>query len=479
MNGPSESSNRPWSATTFDVYKNTELAYKDAIFLSTHKFVGGPGSSGLLIAKKNLLFDKIPDRVGGGPVFFVNELDHEFVANVEELEEAGTPGVLQDIKAGLVFQLKENVGADTIREKEHALQERALARLSQIPNLFLLGNNKLPKVAIFTFIVKSRFGKILHPNFVTSLLNDLFGIQTRSGCSCSAMYGQKILGIELQLSREYKEALFEGHELMRMGFTRFNLNYFMTDEETDYVLDAIEFVCKFGWMFLPAYKFDVDLGIWINRSEQEQQHRLWLGEIDYSQGFMSSLSVAAVRQELPFRQTPAQTVDFSHFISKANEHLVSVVDNYKTAFGKSYVDQMQLIPEELQKLVWWLFPSQVLPELIALKKNITFEVLKNEAESEARDQSNIAFSTPFYPKDYNRHQFKFEFSTEYIGKQDEQNEKEKVEPTEEKPTEAENVEEEKKEEVKKVSGEQAAEEEKEEEEDNFFADFEPEEQVES
>ena len=156
---------------------------------------------------------------------------------------------------------------DTIRSLEKRITQKAMARLSQIPNLYLLGNNNLPKVPIFSFIVKTRHGKLLHPFFITSLLNDLFGVQTRSGCSCAAMYGQKILGIDLQLSRRYKEALYEGHELLRMGYTRFNLNYFQTDEDIDYVLSAIEFVCKFGWMFLPSYKFDVDLGVWVHRIE--------------------------------------------------------------------------------------------------------------------------------------------------------------------------------------------------------------------
>ena len=167
----------------------TELAYKDAVFLSPHKLVGGPGSSGVLISKKNLLVGKHPDRAGGGPVFFVNELDHEWVANIEELEEAGTPGILQDVRTGLAFDLKENVSETTIREKEHLQKQKIIDRLLGMKKLILLGNNNLPKVNIFSFLIRSRFGKLLHPNFVTSLLNDLFGIQTRAGCSCASMFG--------------------------------------------------------------------------------------------------------------------------------------------------------------------------------------------------------------------------------------------------------------------------------------------------
>ena len=196
-----------------------------------------------MIAKKGLLYDRIPERIGGGPIFFVNANEHEFVANTEELEEAGTPGILQDIRAGLAFQLKEQVGQEVISLAEERAMQTAFDRLKNIPNLFLLGNNSLPKVPIFSFVVRSKEGLMLHPFFVSSLLNDLFGIQTRSGCSCAAMLGQSILGIDLKLSRQYKEALFNGHELLRMGYTRFNLNYFQTEAEIDYVLWALEFVC--------------------------------------------------------------------------------------------------------------------------------------------------------------------------------------------------------------------------------------------
>lgn len=99
----------------------------------------------------------------------------------------------------------------------------------------------------------------------------MFGIQSRAGCQCSAMYGQKILGIDLKLSREYKEALMNGQELLRMGFTRVNFSYFFPDEMIQYIIDAIEFIAKYGWMMLPHYKFDQDVGNWINRDEYEQK----------------------------------------------------------------------------------------------------------------------------------------------------------------------------------------------------------------
>jgi len=111
-------------------------------------------------------------------------------------------------------------------------------------------------VAIYTFIIKTKKGKILHPNFVCSLLNDLFGIQSRAGCQCSSIVGQQALGIDLNLSREYKEALTNGEEVLRMGFTRVNFNYFFNKEDVDYICDAVEFIAEYGWLFLPHYKFD-------------------------------------------------------------------------------------------------------------------------------------------------------------------------------------------------------------------------------
>lgn len=163
MNGPSNTFGQLPELSIEDA----KLAWKDAIYFSPHKLVGGPGSSGVLLAKKKMLGSSKPQRLGGGIVFFVNELEHEFLADKQEREESGTPGVIQDIRAGLVFQLKEAISCATIHECEKALNERVLKRLSAIDNLFLLGNNSLPKVSIWSFVIKSKFGKILHPNFVT------------------------------------------------------------------------------------------------------------------------------------------------------------------------------------------------------------------------------------------------------------------------------------------------------------------------
>jgi len=132
----------PGLSDHFSTVKEPGLAYKDAVFFSPHKLLGGPGSSGVLIAKKNILYSKKPARAGGGIVFFVDELSHEYVASVEELEESGTPGIIQDIRAGLAFQLKEAVGETAIQSREASHHRKAMARFHALGEAFLLlGNN--------------------------------------------------------------------------------------------------------------------------------------------------------------------------------------------------------------------------------------------------------------------------------------------------------------------------------------------------
>lgn len=220
------------------------------------------------------------------------------------------------------------MSCQTIIEKEEAINAKVKKALLGIENLILLGNNDLPKVSIFSFVIKSKKGKLLHPSFVCSLLNDLFGIQSRAGCQCSSMYGQKLLGIDLKFSRELKESLMNGNELLRIGYTRVNFNYFITDEEVEYILRAIEFISSFGWMFLPHYKFDIDLGTWVNRDEHEQKQRSWIGEIDYSQGSMSYLKSndENLRGSFPFFVKNNVVKPLHDYLSQAEESLVHTVD---------------------------------------------------------------------------------------------------------------------------------------------------------
>jgi len=175
INGPTSRFNRVSQ-------EDSHLCYKDAIFISPHKFVGGPDTPGLLVCKKNLLCNNKPIQVGGGIVFFVDKESHMYVRGVEEREEAGTPSIIGVVRAGLSFQLKEQLSPEFIEHKEHEIVSYANKRFAEMKNIVLLGNNELEKVPIYSFMVRCR-GKFLHFHFVGKLLNDLFGIQTRTGCS--------------------------------------------------------------------------------------------------------------------------------------------------------------------------------------------------------------------------------------------------------------------------------------------------------
>jgi hypothetical protein len=202
-------------------------------------------------------------------------------------------------------------------------------------------------------------------------MNDLFGIQSRSGCLCASMFGQTMLGVDLSLSREYKEALFDGNEVLRLGYTRINLNFFIPDEEIDYVLSAIEFIAQYGWMFLPHYQFEAETGVWVNREEKESRVRQWLGQIDYSNGRMEyrTLHSEGLRPHQPTSSfiKSDQIRPLAEHIEEARRTLVGVVENYKNLYGKSEVDQRALIGEPYQRLIWFLFPSEVLGDLLSLR----------------------------------------------------------------------------------------------------------------
>ena len=202
-----------------------EDAHKDAIFLSPHKFVGGPGTPGILVAKKKLFRNRVPAVPGGGTVAYVSGVEHSYFKDIVLREEGGTPEIIGSIRAGLVFQLKGAVGADAIMKREHQFIEEAIREWSADPKIRVLGNPRAERLGIVSFMV--RHGeRFLHHNFVVALLNDLFGIQARGGCSCAGPYGHRLLDIDLTRSKAYEEEILRGCEGVKPGWVRVNFNYF-------------------------------------------------------------------------------------------------------------------------------------------------------------------------------------------------------------------------------------------------------------
>ncbi|TAM66327.1 MAG: aminotransferase class V-fold PLP-dependent enzyme [Chloroflexota bacterium] len=260
------------------------LAYLDAIFLSPHKLIGGPGTPGLLVARRELFRNSVPSVPGGGTVAYVNPSEHVYLADIERREEGGTPAIVESIRAGLVFQLKEAVGVAVIREREERFIRRAIDRWEREPSIGILGNRRAERLSIVSFVVRHG-DRYLHHNFVVALLNDLFGIQARGGCSCAGPYGHRLLGIDLERSHAFERQIARGCEGIKPGWVRVNFNYFISEAVFDFILEAVALTAAEGWRLLPLYRFDPAAGTWHHRAGLPEPP-LSLADVAYRDGQM-------------------------------------------------------------------------------------------------------------------------------------------------------------------------------------------------
>ncbi|CAM9955666.1 unnamed protein product, partial [Ectocarpus fasciculatus] len=291
------------------------LVAKDAIFFSGHKFVGGPGTPGVLVVKKRLLCNAVPGTVGGGTVFFVTEKDHRYLSNKEEREEGGTPDILGSIRLGLAVQMKESMGRRGLQARNEALAELGLKTLRAHKGIVVLGDSGKKRLPIFSFLVRtgSSSGRFLHYNFVCALLNDLFGVQSRGGCQCAGPYSQLLLGLSLPDTRAVEAELLRKHELLRPGFSRLSLSFVNSDREAKYILDAVLFVADHGASFLPYYRVNYKTGEWKHKTRFTRfPERRWLGNCDYGfaprrGGVSNGSGVAGTPAAVtPKRQSPTE-----------------------------------------------------------------------------------------------------------------------------------------------------------------------------
>ena len=257
-------------------------AYKDAIFLSPHKLIGGPGTPGVLVVRRDLLRNVVPVVPGGGTVVYVTADHHSYISDPEHREEGGTPAIIESIRAGLAFRLKETVGVTTIRALEHHFIRRAIESWSRNPNIEILGNPDAERLSIVSFVIRHG-DRTLHHNFVVALLNDLFGIQARGGCSCAGPYGHRLLGIDLQTSSRIEEAVATGCEVIKPGWVRVNFNYFIAEEEFAYLIEAVHLVADQGWRLLPLYTYEPDTALWRHRDGLPRPPTS-LSDLDFSGG---------------------------------------------------------------------------------------------------------------------------------------------------------------------------------------------------
>ncbi|GAB2861992.1 aminotransferase class V-fold PLP-dependent enzyme [Lentzea nigeriaca] len=240
--------------------------HKDAIFLSPHKFVGGPQTPGVLVVRRELVTNTVPTVPGGGTVAFVSPGGHRYLDDPVAREEGGTPAIVESIRAGLVFALKDAVGTRLIQAREERLWRYGLAAWEDEPGIEILGDHDAARLSIVSFRV--RHGeRFLHHNFVVAVLNDLFGIQSRGGCSCAGPYGHRLLSIDAAHSHGYDHEVAVGCAGVKPGWVRLNFNYFITDAVRDYLVEAVRLIARHGHRLLADYVFDPHTGRWRHRAK--------------------------------------------------------------------------------------------------------------------------------------------------------------------------------------------------------------------
>ncbi len=318
-----------------------ELVYKDAVFISPHKFVGGPGTPGVLVAKRHLFRNSVPAVPGGGTVAFVTPDHHRYLDDPVHREEGGTPAIVESIRAGLVFQLKAAVGPPTIHAREARFLRRALDFWSANPNLWVLGNPDLERLSIVSMAIRRGPG-FLHWNFVVAVLNDLFGIQARGGCSCAGPYGHSLFRIGPAKSDAFNREIAKGNEGIKPGWFRINFNYFISETVFDYIVRAIDMVASHGWKLLPLYRFDPNTGAW-HAGETIPEPPLRLADISYDTGAM---------EYRPRRVTEPESV-----LPRYLEEAMRIMDRTAAEATRAHPADPAL-SADFEKLRWFPLPSE-------------------------------------------------------------------------------------------------------------------------
>lgn len=343
----------------------------DGAFISPHKFVGGPQCPGVLVLKRHIFdLSEPPEQAGGGTVLFVTEEDHRYLDDIQEREEAGTPAIVGAIRCGMVFQLHSAVGHARMQELEQAATKKVLSAWSGHPLIEVLGpklntGSPAPRLPIISFMIRhTPGGRYLHYNFVCALLNDLFGIQSRGGCACAGPYGQAILGIDRETSRQFEERLVDAKEIIRPGFVRVSFPYFFSSHMVDYISRAVLLVADHGWSMLPQYRFYHETGEWKHHTDLKFRQRKWLQSISYATG---ELSIKRARSGSESASHPLQAKLSTMSESEQQAHLEDVLSKGEEIMStctqeRSSVpparDEARALDPQSEALRWFAFPSE-------------------------------------------------------------------------------------------------------------------------
>jgi selenocysteine lyase/cysteine desulfurase len=243
----------PYMPIAMTPAKSVEI---DAIVVSPHKFIGGPGASGILIVRHDAVTISKPSWPGGGTVRFVSPTGHDYSGSLEAREEAGTPNVIGDIRAALAFLVKDAIGSDRMQQLNDAFTQRAFSAWQHVPEIEMLGSTSMARLPIFSFRVADGKGGHIHQQLITRMLSDRFGIQARGGCACAGPYVHRLLSIDTEASERMRQAILDGREIEKPGFTRLNLSVLLSDEKLAFILDSVAELARDASTYVAHYTFD-------------------------------------------------------------------------------------------------------------------------------------------------------------------------------------------------------------------------------
>lgn len=250
-----------------DMHPKDPLEKLDAILFSPHKFLGGPGSSGVLIFCKSLYKSHTPDQPGGGTVEWTNPWgEYKYIDDVEAREDGGTPGFLQAIKTALSINLKEQIGTENIRRREQELVNITFEKFSEIPGLHILATNVKERLGIVSFYLDD-----IHFNLVVKLLNDRWGVQVRGGCACAGTYGHFLLDVSYEKSKHITDLINHGDLSEKPGWIRLSLHPTMTNKELNIIVDALKQISKHHKEWAKDYVYNAHINEFRHKDETEDK----------------------------------------------------------------------------------------------------------------------------------------------------------------------------------------------------------------
>ena len=350
-----------------------KYCFKDGIFFSPHKSLGGQNTPGVLITHDRIYRNQLkPTQPGGGTVNFVYKNWIDYIQDVELKEESGTPNIIGGIRVGLMFLIRQKIPHSFIIERDEYYSKLFTTELENIINLYILDHKQLrnkPHIPVYAIMV-SYGERFFHPNFVCALLTDLFGIQSRPGCSCAPTYGQLLLGFDKDPSnfKLFQTIIYEGNELFKPGYVRLNLPYFYPEYVIKYIIKAIKFICEYGHLFISSYKYNIKSGkFWFYNFKEKDL----------------SLKLFDFGKNLPNEEDFYDNVNKS-MISKENldetfkqiENYVISGDIYREMF---YLKDQYIMPRlkdydfgEWEKVRWFVKLKDVQDYLVKMYKSVVY-----------------------------------------------------------------------------------------------------------